>query len=56
MKLNDYYEKAMTTNKEASDNKRDRIKGASLFQTIKQWATTDIVLAQRRREQLQQYS
>lgn len=41
---------------EAIDNKRDRIKGASLFQTIKQWATTDIVLAQRRREQLNQYS
>ena len=41
---------------EAIDNKRDRIKGASLFQTIKQWATTDIVLAQRRREQLQQLS
>ena len=37
---------------EAIDNKRDRIKGASLFQTIKQWATTDIVLAQRRREQI----
>lgn len=41
---------------EAIDNKRERIKGASLFQTIKQWATTDIVLANRRREQLQQYS
>lgn len=41
---------------EAIDNKRDHIKGASLFQTIKQWATTDIVLAQRRREQLQQLS
>lgn len=41
---------------EAIDNKRERIKGASLFQTIKQWATTDIVIANRRREQLQQYS
>lgn len=41
---------------EAIDNKRERIKGASLFQTIKQWATTDIVLDKRRREQHQQYS
>ena len=37
---------------EAIDNKRDTIKGNSLFQTIKQWATTDIVLANHRREQL----
>ena len=36
---------------EAIDNKRERIKGASLFQTIKQWATTDIVLDKRRQEQ-----
>ena len=41
---------------EAIDNKRERIKGASLYQTIKQWATTDIVLANRRREQAQAYS
>lgn len=41
---------------EAIDNKRDTLKGASLYQTIKQWATTDYVLANRRREQLQQYS
>ena len=41
---------------EAIDNKRERIKGASLFQTIKQWATTDIVLANRRRDKLQAYS
>lgn len=37
---------------EAIDNKRENIKGNSLFKTIKQWATTDIVLANRRREQL----
>lgn len=37
---------------EAIDNKREQVKGNSLFQTIKQWATTDIVLANRRREQL----
>lgn len=37
---------------EAIDNKRETIKGNSLFQTIKQWATTDIVLANHRREQL----
>lgn len=37
---------------ESIDNKRDTLKGASLYQTIKQWATTDYVLAQRRREQL----
>ena len=36
---------------EAIDNKRDTIKGSSLFQTIKQWATTDIVIANRRREE-----
>lgn len=41
---------------EAIDNKRERIKGTSLFQTIKQWATTDIVLANRRRAKLQAYS
>lgn len=41
---------------EAIDNKRERIKGASFFQTIKQWATTDIVLANRRRDKLQAYS
>lgn len=41
---------------EAIDNKRERIKGTSLFQTIKQWATTDIVLANRRRDKLQAYS
>lgn len=41
---------------EAIDNKRECIKGASLFQTIKQWATTDIVLANRRRDKLQAYS
>ena len=41
---------------EAIDNKRERIKGVSLFQTIKQWATTDIVLANRRRDKLQAYS
>ena len=37
---------------EAIDNKREQVKGNSLFQTIKQWATTDIVLANKRREQL----
>lgn len=36
---------------EAIDNKRETVKGNSLFQTIKQWATTDIVLANRRREE-----
>lgn len=41
---------------EAIDNKRERIKGASLFQTIRQWATTDIVLDNRRRDKLQAYS
>lgn len=41
---------------EAIDNKREHIKGASLFQTIKQWATQDIVLANRRRDKLQAYS
>lgn len=41
---------------EAIDNKRERIKGASLYQTIKQWATTDIVIANRRREQQPIYS
>jgi hypothetical protein len=37
---------------EAIDNKRERVRGNSLFKTIKQWATTDIIIANRRREQL----
>lgn len=41
---------------EAIDNKRERVKTSSLFQTIKQWASTDIILANRRREQAQAYS
>lgn len=41
---------------EAIDNKRERVRGSSLFKTIKQWATTDIVIAQRRREQFPHFS
>lgn len=36
---------------EAIDNKRESVKGNSLFKTVKQWATTDIVIAQRKRHQ-----
>jgi hypothetical protein len=37
---------------EAIDCKREQVKSTSLYQTIKSWAATDMVLAQRRREQL----
>ena len=36
---------------EAIDNKREQVKSVSLYQTIKSWLATDIVLANKRREQ-----
>jgi hypothetical protein len=36
---------------EAIDSKREQVKSASLYQTIKSWLATDIVLANKRREQ-----